>query len=681
MLPALCIALAGVQKDTQAQALMAAAQQKAAVQGDLKAAIKQYKDIADRFGKTDPAIAAMALVRMAELYQRIGDPQQSRRIYDQVVQQYGDQPEALRLANSAARSGPPAKRLLCSGCGPEGNVSRDGRSIVFTDRDSGDLAIRDLSTGRVKRLMVKAAGWEDNAFAELPVLSPDRRQIVYTLHAPSAEFLTAEHQLLLVSNDPGSKPRVLIGPRVSGDRAFVWAADWFPDGKSVVVTIVKPDKTAQLAHVSVSDGALTVLKPLWWRESRSVPRISPDGQYIVYSALAVNPSKVPVAPPDPKNVHIYILSADGSRETEIVKTAGSNSNPVWTADGKHILFTSDRSGEIDLWSIAVQNGKAVGDPSLVSPKIGDVFAVGMVGDSYYYGATGHAEYIHINEVNPGSGRPQAESFVGLSPAWSPDGKSIAFKRHLRGNPNSYDLVIHSIETGEETTPLAGRGTSGSGAPIWFHDGLQIMTGVEGFDDWDGFHRINLRNGEIKKLPAVGGGSFSPDDKTAYKVRPSDGKTPDRIMAIDLDSGQERQVFTSVTTRQLSIDLSPDGRTLALGWLDRSDDAKLHIARVSVEGSGFREVFTSPDRLAGGGLLAWGRDGRSILINRLQPGGSGRWEVMRVPADGGGPASLVFAAPGEMGKYGLSPDGSRFAYSTNDGADQLWALDRVLSVLK
>jgi Tol biopolymer transport system component len=40
-----------------------------------------------------------------------------------------------------------------------------------------------------------------------------------------------------------------------------------------------------------------------------------------------------------------------------------------------------------------------------------------------------------------------ETWVGsnLGPSWSPDGKSIAFKR--RGNQDIYDLIIRSLETG------------------------------------------------------------------------------------------------------------------------------------------------------------------------------------------------------------------------------------------
>ncbi len=51
-------------------------------------------------------------------------------------------------------------------------------------------------------------------------------------------------------------------------------------------------------------------------------------------------------------------------------------------------------------------------------------------------------------------------------------------------------------------------------------------------------------------------------------------------------------------------------------------------------------------------------------------------MMRVPAEGGAPASLVFTA-GVMRSFDLSPDGSRFVYNAREFADELWALDNVL----
>ena len=72
------------------------------------------------------------------------------------------------------------------------------------------------------------------------------------------------------------------------------------------------------------------------------------------------------------------------------------------------------------------------------------------GGSYYYthDQTG-AEYVNIADWAPGGGQgrlARATSFVGIRPTWSPDGKSIAFKRHHPGSTDTYDLVVHSLRS-------------------------------------------------------------------------------------------------------------------------------------------------------------------------------------------------------------------------------------------
>ena len=58
--------------------------------------------------------------------------------------------------------------------------------MVFTDWDSGDVAIRDMSTGQVKRLLAKPGNWKDgpDTYADTPAFSPDLRQIVYVWDLP-----------------------------------------------------------------------------------------------------------------------------------------------------------------------------------------------------------------------------------------------------------------------------------------------------------------------------------------------------------------------------------------------------------------------------------------------------------------------------------------------------------------
>jgi Tol biopolymer transport system component len=658
--------------------------------GDLAKAMPLFEDAAR---SSDRAVAARALLYIGEAQERQGT-EKARATYERIVKEFTTQTETVaaaqkRLAALGAplTSGTLAKRLLCAGCGDySSDFSRDGRWVVFTDRATGDLTIRDMSTGEVKRLLAKPGIRDDYSepFAGSPIFSPDLRQIVYAWGRNNPVVHIG--QLRVMANEPGAKSRVLAeNPEV----AWYGSAAWFADGKSVLVGLIRPDQTKQFARVSMADGTAKVLKSLEWRNPGR-PWISPDGQYIVYSAYPVNPSNWPPASTDPRDRHIYLLATDGSSETEIVKTAGINESPVWTPDGKHILFTSDRSGKFDLWSVAVQKGRAVGTASLVSSEIGRIDAAGMRGNSYYYYANGpQVEYVNIAEFSPSNASQSRmvdplESFVGIAPTWSPDGNSLAFKRHHPGSPDRYDLVIHSLETGEERAPLSGIGTTGNGAARWSRDGASVVTGVWRNDGHRGFYRIDLKNGNLKEFPTGNGGldALSPDEKTLILRRPPEGQQPYRVVAFDLTTSQESVLATFQVQPSITA-LSPDGRMLAIGWVDGPRERRtLHIARVSIDGSGFREVFSQTSRLSGARTLAWDRDGRSILFDQQQPGGAGQWGVMRLPVNGG-PATLVFATRPLNGysSFDLSPDGSIIAYGSDDPANELWALDNVLPMLK
>jgi len=585
---------------------------------------------------------------------------------------------------SAQSAGAPAKRLLCTGCGDsEANFSPDGRLMVFTDWDSGDVAIRDMSTGQVKRLLVKPGNWKDGpgTYAQTPVFSPDLRQIVYVWDLGYKQ----RGQLRVVANEPGAKPRVLVD-----NPEYNWydSPAWSPDGKSVLTMIESPSHTSQLARVSASDGAVKVLKSLEWRRASIFRPVSfsPGGQYIVYSALAVNPSTFPPAATDPKDQHIYVLAADGSSETEIVKTAGLNQSPIWTPDGKHILFTSDRSGKFDLWSVAVQNGKAVGAAALVSPEIGRVYAAGTHGGSYYYwsGQTG-AEYVNIAEFSPDGDNQNriahaTESFVGIRPAWSPDGKSIAVKRHHPGSPDGYDLVVHSLETGDERTYLTNLGTSGNGRGAWFHDGKTMTLGI-GPAETRSLYGVDLKTGEFRPLPSLSAPcALSPDDKIHYCVRndPRDwDKLPAHIQAVDLSNGQKKEIFTMPEPGYAWFLLTPDGRTFVVR---RTDGKTIHFYRLNVDGTGYREIYTIAQKDFNDNFTLT-KDGRWILLARRND--DKNWQLIRIPMEGGESEStgVVLDATLYPRSIELSPDGSRIAFTTSRSVEELWALDNVLAALK
>src|SRR5262249_16562582 len=147
------------------------------------------------------------------------------------------------------------------------------------------------------------------------------------------------------ATEPGAKQRVLLNNR---EINYIEPAAWSIDGKSIMVSLWKADQAQTYAWVSVSDGSVKPVKSiLSWRRAGD-PVISPDGQYLAYSALE---------DPGSRKRNIYILAANGSFENTLIEGSGENNNPVWTPDGSRVFFTSDRTGSLGLWSISVHEGK------------------------------------------------------------------------------------------------------------------------------------------------------------------------------------------------------------------------------------------------------------------------------------------------------------------------------------
>ena len=392
-----------------------AALQKEMVAGDLEGAIEEYRRIVERPG-VERALAAEALLRMAGCFEKLRDGQ-ARRVYQRIITSFSEQKQTADSARTrlaalgdltpAAAATPQLVWRSNAGCGIRGmacvaepnfeinDVSADGRLLIGTDlsSDPADLAIRDAVTGQFVRLGVantprnlRAGGW--------PVLSPDGQQVAYLWDA-SVPGERRKAQLRVIARAPGAQARILID---NPEFIYLIPNAWSPDGR-ILVALERPDSTWQLAWITVADRSLTVLKSLDWRMSGNARHVSlsPDGRHVAYCALAINP-KGP-GRPDSTDTRVYVIAADGSAETTLTTTAGGNCSPTWTADGKHILFVSDYLGSPSLWSVAMQDGKAVSNRALVRSNIGDAFTIGMTrSGGYHYRTRSYLNTISIDDA-------------------------------------------------------------------------------------------------------------------------------------------------------------------------------------------------------------------------------------------------------------------------------------------
>src|ERR1035437_1936711 len=375
---ALCAALsagyaANQAKDSRAEVALQAAIKKEVVDGDLKGAIEQYQKLAQ--GR-DRAVAAKALVRMGQCYEKLGDAE-SRKAYERVLREYTDQTGAVAEARArltALKSAEPStitvRRVRAPNAFMLGEPSRDGAYLTFRDDSSEDVAICDLATGQTRPL-TKHQSIYHSAYPSIP--SPDGKQVAYTW------YLDGHYELRVVGLE-GTEPRVLYSK--AGMR-WVQPTDWSPDGKSILTVLDLKDGTTQMVLVPVGDGSVRVLKSFAERAPQvsfaerapQRPRFSPDGRYVAYAY----PRR-----PESTEKDIFVLALDGGRETPLVQHPANDSFLDWTPDGKGILFSSDRTGTVGMWWTQVAEGKSQGTPELLKPGLSFTPMGFTRNGSYYY---------------------------------------------------------------------------------------------------------------------------------------------------------------------------------------------------------------------------------------------------------------------------------------------------------
>ena len=651
--------------------------------GDVEEALRLYQRIVRDFG-SNHALAAKAQYRMAQLYDRLGRKAEAQRNYQAVVSNYSDQSDIARQArarievasnaNGAAKAKANsvgdklarnmATRQVWAGhdVDPEGAPSFDGHYLSFVDWDTGDLAIRDLTTGQKRRLTSKGSWLESNEFALYSVPSADGNQIAYTWFNKDLSF-----DLRLVRVD-GSKPRVLYG---NDAIEYIQPSQWSMDGKQILALISRKDHTSQIALISVADGSARVLKTLDWRYPLRMG-FSPDGRFVVYDF-----------PPQEKfaNRDIFLLATDGSREIPLIQHPANDFFPIWAPDGKRVLFVSDRTGAIGLWSVAVLNGKPQGAPELVKSDMGRMMPMGFTdnGALFYFQLTGMKD-VYTATFDFSAGRlvePPAtvsQRFVGSNrtPDWSPDGKYLSYVSQRVPGPQfagTNPIIIRNLATGEEREVVPALAISRR--TRWWPDGHAfVMVG----DDAKGrlaIYRVDAQTGAVSPLVQLESTRFyapsvwSSDGKQVFYTYP---KGKEQVLRVrNLESGEERELYRGDASQ---LALSPDGKWLALTI------SSYYLVIMPTTGGSPRELlqFRPPESIRPNSL-AWTLDGQYLLFVKAQP--QQLASLWRIPVKGGEPQPLGLKMEG-LTDLRVHPDGRQIAFTAGEDKPEVWVMENFLA---
>ncbi len=568
-------------------------------------------------------------------------------------------------------------------------ISRDGRSIVFVDWDSGNLAARDLQSGAV-RFLTNSAGWKETypGYVERgTVISPDGNQVALSWW----DYKTGHGDLRVVPFH-GAGPSAGAIIRQNSEDAAIWPFGWSPDGKEIFVERRLVDQTNQLAAISVRDGNLRPLKSLGWLAAQA--RVSPDGRYIAYDRPAGHGAP---------SSDIVVLASDGSQENVIVNHPAKDFSPMWTPDGNRVLFLSDRTGRTSLWSIRVQDGKAQGEPKMIKAEAGQMLPLGITHDgTLYHMLAGGTRNIQLAELDAGlkvskPPVPAVERFLNYNfhPSWSPNGEFLAYYSEREGayqrplGPMAPEgttvLVIRSTKTGEEREirlPLQVPAYPVVAEPKWFPDGRSILvTGWTSERPGLGYFRVDVPGGKTELLhrpqgPQATGLSparmdLAPDGRFVYYV---DGG----LRRFDIQKGEDIEI-RKIPLGAAQIAISPDGKLLALAYRSGSSTGdSISVHTMPVDGGEPRLLFTLRKGLTDDtfmNTLTWSRDQRYLLIAQPDKDEVALWKIS---VSGGEPEKLGLSTKGVFKTPRIDPDGRKIAYEVIESAgDEIWALENFL----
>ncbi len=354
------------------------------------------------------------------------------------------------VGKNSASSLPPMKTIAFTsyrGYAVAPAFSPEGNSIAFAwNGDQGnnfDIYIKLIDAGSPLRLT------NDPAYEADPAWSPDGRYIAF-------DRSVGEGASYFIIPSLGGNERKITDVKSSG-----YGIDWSPDGKSLVVAASDdPGEPNHLVLVSIESGQKKKLtspnKNGFYGDTR--PKFSPDGSLVAYTkSFSIGRSE------------LYTVPSGGGEEKRLTFDNLAVENEAWTADGREIVFSSNRGGNLTLWRISSDGGSPTPIPN--SGENVTSLAIGKKGNNLAYSR----EAVNMDiwrmdlGVSASARKPPTELVSStqsqVEPQYSPDGKYIAFTSNRSGSVEIW--ACHN--DGSNPVQLTFFGGPPSGTPRWSPD--------------------------------------------------------------------------------------------------------------------------------------------------------------------------------------------------------------------
>ncbi len=396
----------------------------------------------------------------------------------------------------------------------------DGLHAYFQILDGGRSAVFSVNSSPPRIEAIRLPG------GERLVVAPGTRS--YVTSTDHLVFASLDGRLLAAPFD--SDALQIVGAPVpvvdnlsipgTGDPAYVLA-----EGGTLLYWS-GPASSANAEFVWVTrDGVVTPVDPGWTFNPGTANvgwSLSPDGTRLAYRDVGGGDGG-----------EIWIKELDRGPLSRLTFAPSAEGAPIWSADGRTVLFNSDRQGSgTDVWE---RRADGTGEDRLVLDPDRSVVELAMTPDgSWIVFRAAAPPSRDIVGQRPGTDTQAtplltSTDFDEVSPALSPDGRWLAYTSFETGAPQVYVRPFPDVDQGRWQVSSG----AGGSAPRWSHSGTELFYASNA--GWTAA-RIDTRTGfrvvATQDIPwpspvppvstDVAGGWYdiSPDDRRILAVRPA-----------------------------------------------------------------------------------------------------------------------------------------------------------------
>jgi len=394
------------------------------------------------------------------------------------------------------------------------------------------------------------------------------------------------------------------------------------------------------------------------------PALSPDGNQV---AFAWNGERE-------DNFDVYVMRIPDGSPVRLTSDPTEDASPAWSPDGRTIAFLRKLGGDrAALYLVPAGGGPEHRLREIVDVRFrsqGRLVSLSWSPDGRWIAASHRAsehagEGLHLFSLN-GEDRQLTfpQGYLGdHMPAFSPDGRSLAFCRLVGGSASEIYLLPlkPDFTPGGAPRRLTAHNRM-SMNPTWGRSGRTVLYRLFG----------ELRAIDVKaedasswSLPLSGVSGFCVGRYVVYSQRTDDTNIWRVKLPVAGDTPSPPELFISSTRQDDIPRYSPDGKKIAFRST-RSGSDEIWVSKAD----GTSAVHLTSVNGALIGIPNWSPDGQSIVFH-ARP--EGQADVYVIPAAGGAPKRLT-DDPFDDTAASYSRDG-RWIYftATRSGQAEIWKM--------